>query len=392
MHNSLKKDFFPQLQVVRGLAALLVIFNHIYSKKAFFKNIPVTPLESAFVNVGVIGLTLFFVLSGFLITYLLLNEKAITGTIDTRKFYIRRILRIWPLYFLLILIGHFILPFITDSNFEGGNMANDFWIKSILYLFILPNYVFIIFKPHNPYIDVTWSIGAEEQFYFVWPQLIKRKKSILPVIFILIVIQLLAEIFTHYAAAYKENSKTMYMLNEAVRFIEWTRAGYFAIGAAGAVFYLNKLHENNKLVNRLVKYSPWLFTAIFFIGALWYFYLQFLVLAVCYSFFQLFLISGKNASRNLLLTFFEWLGKISYGLYLWHCIVIVFIFRAYNSMNINLQSNALASLLLYAAIISVTIIISWLSYTFFESFFLKLKKKYSVLKNVVNDHKAVASM
>jgi peptidoglycan/LPS O-acetylase OafA/YrhL len=380
MSHRLNEVFFPQLQVVRGLAALLVILNHIYSKKIFFKSVPVAKAESSFGNIGVIGLTLFFVLSGFLITYLLLNEKAITGTINVKKFYIRRILRIWPLYFLLILIGHFILPFIIDSNFEGGNMANDFWVKSIFYILILPNYALIIFKPHNPYIDVTWSIGVEEQFYLVWPQLIKSKKSLLLMIFTFITVQLLAEIFTHYAAFYKDKSKTVYILNEAVRFIEWTRAGYFAIGASGAIFYVEKSYESNKFINRLVKYSPWLFAAIFIAGTFWYFYLQFLAVAVCYSFFQLYLITKKSTESNFLFVFLEWLGKISYGLYLWHCIVIVFVFKAYDSMNFDFKNQQLASLVLYFIIIAITIIISWLSYTFFESFFLNLKNKYSILR------------
>src|SRR5882672_3965880 len=191
---------------------------------------------------------------------------------------------------------------------------------------------------------------------------------------------LLAEIFTHYAAFYKNNSKPVYILNEAVRFIEWTRAGYFGIGAAGAIFYVEKLYEGNKLINRVVKYSPWLFAAIFIAGTFWYFYLQFLVLAVCYSFFQLYLITKKSTESNFLFVFLEWLGKISYGLYLWHCIVIVFVFHAYDSMNINFQNQQLVSLILYIIIITITIIISWLSYIFFESFFLNLKNKYSILR------------
>jgi peptidoglycan/LPS O-acetylase OafA/YrhL len=71
------------------------------------------------------------------------------------------------------------------------------------------------------------------------------------------------------------------------------------------------------------------------------------------------------------------LGKISYGLYLWHCIVIVFVFKAFVALKINIPTLALASFILYVIIVAVTIFISWISYTFFESFFLRLKKKFS---------------
>ncbi len=370
MDGSPKKNYFPQLQIIRGLAAVLVILNHAYSKKIYFKNIPVIQTEKVFANVGVFGLTLFFVLSGFLITYLLLNEKQLTGTINIRKFYIRLILRIWPLYFLLILIGHFILPFFINSDFEGGNMSDNFWIKSILYIFILPNYVLMIFKPNNPYIDITWSIGAEEQFYFVWPHLIKRKKSIVYIIFLLITIQLSAEIFTHYAAFYKNDSKSIFILNKAVRFIEWTRAGYFAFGALTAILYTKKIYLTSKLIGKIVLYSPWFFLIVFIAGIFWYFYLQFFLLAFCYCFFQLYLITKDYKKPNVLFSFFQWIGKLSYGLYLWHCIVIVLIFKFYELLPINIRFQALASLLIYIIIILLTILISWLSYTFFESFFL----------------------
>ena len=104
-----KSIHFPNLTGLRFIAALVVLIHHveqyrsIYGKTNYWNNSTIRLL-------GEEGVTLFFVLSGFLITYLLLAEKANVGTILIKQFYVRRILRIWPLYFLVVVLGFFILP------------------------------------------------------------------------------------------------------------------------------------------------------------------------------------------------------------------------------------------------------------------------------------------
>ena len=92
----MKKIYFPNLNGLRFIAAFMVIVHHVEQFKSLF-GLENVFHESPFISiVGKLGVVLFFVLSGFLITYLLLVEEEVTGTISIKSFYIRRFLRIWP--------------------------------------------------------------------------------------------------------------------------------------------------------------------------------------------------------------------------------------------------------------------------------------------------------
>src|ERR671912_1560048 len=102
--------FLPGLNGIRFIAAFLVILDHLELYKSYFGFKTFWP-NTYSSHLGSLGVTIFFVLSGFLITYLLLQERTTTG-ISIRNFYTRRILRIWPLYYLLIFISFFLVPHI----------------------------------------------------------------------------------------------------------------------------------------------------------------------------------------------------------------------------------------------------------------------------------------
>ena len=122
---------------------------------------------------------MFFVLSGFLITFLLIKEKEYFEKINFKNFYIRRILRIWPLYYFIVILSLFILPkfsifHINGSFFEFENNMEAIKIM-LLFIFILPNVLYLI-KP-IAFSAQTWSIGVEEQFYLIWPFIVNRFKK-----------------------------------------------------------------------------------------------------------------------------------------------------------------------------------------------------------------------
>lgn len=147
----------PQLDAVRGIAILVVMAHNISLKY------PVLHSDWLFAN-GWMGVDLFFVLSGFLITGILLDAK--TSADYFKNFYVRRILRIWPLYFALLFFMFVMVRFLNPSEFQAVLQTSSPWWAFPLFLqnFLLP----ISTNAAGP-LAVTWSLAIEEQFYLVWP-------------------------------------------------------------------------------------------------------------------------------------------------------------------------------------------------------------------------------
>lgn len=333
-------------------------------------------------ELGGLGVVFFFVLSGFLITYLLLEEKQKSGTISVRKFYARRILRIWPLYFLIMVVGFFILPNFHsfDHVYLSQFLKENFWSNLLLYLIILPNLALALFKP-VPHIGQLWSIGVEEQFYALWPWLVKYSKNLLKVLIGVIIICLFAKIvFQLFVLKYPGNLQ----LQNIKTFIATLKFESMAIGGIGAWC----LHKR--------KYYDF-----FFNNALTFVSLALIVISVYFTphalqdgifLFQsvLFLIVILNVSSNpnsiikLENKYFVFLGNISYGIYMYHMIVIVAVILLMEKLGIVVDNSYLSQIIIYTFSIGLTILISHLSYNYFEKFFIKLKKKVTVIESGSN--------
>lgn len=164
------KAYLPNLDGLRLIAALMVWLHHTEIVRQIFGLPHLANLPSV-AAMGKTGVILFFVISGFLITHLLLQEKQQAKTIAVGNFYLRRILRIWPLYFLIIGIALLIAPqtaLLQLPNFETALNSQTIRPILLLFIFILPNMVYVHYGI-VPYAAQTWSIGTEEQFYLLWP-------------------------------------------------------------------------------------------------------------------------------------------------------------------------------------------------------------------------------
>ena len=115
--------YFPGLHGLRCIAALMVIVTHIELFKARYGLPNIYHFNKDF---GVYGVDFFFVLSGFLITYLLFKEDDKFGFINLKFFYLRRIFRIWPLYYLLIIIVFLLVPLINYPIVPGYNLTDNY--------------------------------------------------------------------------------------------------------------------------------------------------------------------------------------------------------------------------------------------------------------------------
>ena len=162
-----QSGYRPELDVVRLLAFLLVFLSHrIPRSPVYFRSIspgppPSSPVLYAVANACSMGLCLFFTLSAYLITGLLLQERVQYAAISVRRFYLRRALRIWPLYFLGIGIG---------IAWGMGLLHESFAHTGFLWYLLFAGNIFCAAhgwsaNPMNP----LWSISLEEQFYLVWP-------------------------------------------------------------------------------------------------------------------------------------------------------------------------------------------------------------------------------
>jgi peptidoglycan/LPS O-acetylase OafA/YrhL len=151
----------PQLDAVRGLAILVVMFHNISPKYPLFHS------DKLFSD-GWMGVDLFFVLSGLLITGILLDTKQSAGYF--KNFYVRRCLRIWPLYYSLLFFMFVVVRFLNRSEYHAVVQTSSPWWAFPLFLqnFLLP----ISTNAAGP-LGVTWSLAIEEQFYLVWPLVVR---------------------------------------------------------------------------------------------------------------------------------------------------------------------------------------------------------------------------
>lgn len=320
----------------------------------------------------------FFVLSGFLITYLLLVEKDKFGTIAIKKFYIRRILRIWPLYFFILILGFFVLP--SFDAFKIGYLQNSFekhfYSNLILYILILPNLAFSIF-PAVPNIGQAWSIGVEEQFYIFWPIIIAKSKSILKTLLIITITLILLKISILILGYFVKEADWYISLKS---FVAMSKFECMSIGGLGAYF----LYTNHRLLK--IVYMPIIFILSLSCSILLiYFTPQKLQdgIHLVYSvlFLQIILfVAKKSQSTYFDNKLFNYLGKISYGIYMYHFMIIPLCVYLYKK-HLHTESSLIENSIIYSTVIITTILISGVSYFLFEQKFIKLKSNYAPIES-----------
>ncbi len=162
----------PELDRLRFAAFFLVFLHHTMpGSTAGYADAGLPQIVAqglaAFARAGGFGVDLFFALSAYLITELLLRERAHTGTVSVRKFYIRRMLRIWPLYFLALLVLAPAMRWIVPGDaMPGGHLMG--------YLLLSGNWASAYWGYPASSFALLWSVSIEEQFYLLWPWLTKR--------------------------------------------------------------------------------------------------------------------------------------------------------------------------------------------------------------------------
>jgi peptidoglycan/LPS O-acetylase OafA/YrhL len=393
---------FKNLDSLRFLAALAVIMGHcqsiIYQYQGFT---PYAPFANKLASFGV---DFFFVLSGFLISYLLMQEINQTGTINIRAFYRRRILRIFPLYFLVGLIGIFTgdfwMKYFDFLTLYNGQYADYVYnstdlLRNLFFLSTFSINIQTLLGLQNPVSSLNvghlWSLAIEEQFYLIWAPVVfvfKRHLGAVIVFFLALGLyfnQLLEANFSQYY---------MFHYNFTIN-----RFWYFGLGAAFAWFLchfsIKMLWDLVLIALKKAKLPPSVFGLISapktlklmvlgvqlacFIPMLNYLFGTLYFGANAYilnALIALFIIAVAVVDYSILSVLcldnkvFKYLGNISYGIYMFHIFSIFLSYKLLKDSGVSEKSGAFYLLCPILATLLATGLAA-LSYHFFEQRFLR---------------------
>ncbi len=381
------KKHYPFLDGLLAYAVLWVLIAHI--NKIFDLRQPLGNLFKSFCRFafeGSLGVDIFFVLSGFLITGILISD--FNATIDIKRFYIRRFFKIVPQYFLAVFAAFIIsrtLPYTEAKGLLWVNTLPDKTIiaEEITYPSHLPNAHFIShllfyqnFTVRVPILAHTWSLAVEEHFYAVYPLLLAliflffktprlRKRALLSSLFILILISHSVRAFYIYKLHYLNDINTLFRFDALI---------------FGCLIRLLEKDITEIPLKHQALLSPCcLLTGIYIFSQ--YISIQhfsnFLIGSPVFYYTLSYLASGLVIIALLMNQiawigyFFEnnflcWIGKNSYGLYLWHYILIFPFYRLVTHL------GTVSTIILYTV---TTFLVGTLSTMTIERYFLKIREK-----------------
>jgi peptidoglycan/LPS O-acetylase OafA/YrhL len=363
--------FFPNLNGLRFVGAFMVFVFHAFSLGrehwGNFKDSTFFSILAKITSKGHLGVSLFFVLSGFLITFIMLTELQKTSKIKLSNFIARRILRVWPLYFVVVIFGFFIFPILPLGKVTEHELIN--------FTFFLSNLDEIWFGARDSlnFLTATWSVSVEEQFYLSWALLIGifrfSKKQQFWIFFLSIL--LISIVF-----------RTIFIQNERILYYHTLSViSDFAIGGILALLALD-----NKIQAFFERISKFQILLIYFVGIVVLFleskiFINYLFVfqRIAIATFFAFIIAEQVYAKNSLFKLdnipgLKKSGELTYGFYLFHCIVI------YYTQAIFVENQWTESILDFAfyfiLCFIITYISSWISFRYFESPILKLKKYF----------------
>ncbi|MGB3608111.1 acyltransferase family protein [Psychroserpens sp.] len=350
----------PNLDPLRFILASLVIFFHIQLLSRN-QGLPYY-LEIPIFNRGPEAVNMFFVLSGFLIIKGIYKHKQ-HGSFSIKTFYIKRVLRIFPLYYLVVIFGFIfywlLLPALDIPYNNNYNLVEGV----LLATFFLPNVLDELHKPGG-ILEVLWSIGIEEQFYIIIAPLLYfvGKYKILTALSLLTI--------AYFIVFHLDSMDVL----RTYQFL------YFFLFAGGVIAILE---EKKQL--QFLKWSPLMpiavvvCTGLYFMTNLFEFQVLWLRNALTMVLFSLFIhsLAHNKVGKAIKIKFLNYLGRISYGIYMFHVIALnismFFVLKAREQFILN---DTISILSIYILTFGITILMAHVSYVYYESYFLKLKTKF----------------
>jgi peptidoglycan/LPS O-acetylase OafA/YrhL len=360
----------PELDALRFSAFLGVFVFHAAPRTIEFYDAAGYPhwLTNLLISVfgaGAYGVDLFFALSAYLITSLMLRERATSGSFDLRSFYVRRILRIWPLYLAFVAFAALAPLWTPDQKLPLQYVAG--------FTLLSGNWIYVFYGLPISFAIPLWTVSIEEQFYLTWP-LVFRKSSIRAMTAVAIGLLVIANLWRIMLAASGAPS-------QAMEYNTFTRLDPIALGILIALLgnRLPQFTRRQRSALLLIGSVGWV--AVFYLCVLyhpdpanqWRGVLGHPATALASVAILLSVIGSQHPLlRNKPLLY---LGKISYGLY------VVHEFAHFCAVRLVHASTPGAVLVQSVVGLALTILIAAASYRWLESPFLKLKERFAYVQS-----------
>jgi peptidoglycan/LPS O-acetylase OafA/YrhL len=368
-----ERFYFPELDGLRFIAFMMVYLFHRGVPEGVLTRLVGFRLFVVFRDNGGYGVQLFFILSGYLITALLLREEARYGRIALRAFWVRRILRIWPLYYLVVLIGFFLLPAI-DGHWGTRGYSETLRIHLLPFVCFLGNWSMALVSPiAYDWLSVLWSVCVEEQFYIIVPLLLafcpsRRRPP-------LVVLLIIGSIAVRWICAYRNESQLMIVFNTFAQFDTLLSGVLLAL--------LLGWKGDRPILTKWLRWLQWpLYVVIGWVfsqphlgqGTPFHRTWDFVWVWLCGLGVVIVAVWGQGWLRAALsYSRIAWLGKISYGLYMYHEVALWARAKLYDPFNWFPNDVELYAIGAFA----LTIGLAAASYYGYERRFLELKRRWT---------------
>jgi peptidoglycan/LPS O-acetylase OafA/YrhL len=382
------KVYFKNLDGIRFCAAFLVLLQHSFGfKKGYSDASPF--VDRLFGDTGRLGVNLFFILSGFLISYLLLVEKDATGTVSYRNFYLRRVLRIWPLYLGYGLVLTFFSPYVADKLGWGNDTTFPLMLLNLVFLLFFSVNMQIAFVGTNRgMFEISWSVCIEEQFYLIWPLLMNnfRKKlpQLLVVMFGISILVRVLIVFLLPMVAPSLSHERVLLMNHLLLFDK--------LDLFGGGLFISMLYQQRERFGTFFRvcFRPWI-QVVMTLLALFYtlslikpeneYFLLFFDHYICDVLYGYVLLAAvaDNSIYRLEKPLLKTMGRVSFGVYLFHTAVCQFVLLFFRKVIGHPEMRLVYDVVYPLACLAVTGVVAWCSYNYYEMWFLKKKRKFEMV-------------
>lgn len=384
----------PELDGLRTVGFLYMFMAHSsiipQSSGHFF----LTDAYNTFVKWGVIGLDMFFVLSGYLITTLLLKERLKNGNISLPLYFKRRMLRIWPLYYLVILVGAFVIPFACTRHLNM-ELYQRFLCDIFLPMFFFVGNYALIFKawvlqaltaglsfPLANLYRPLWSVCSEEQFYLTWPFFVRKIKTWQGLTTTIVCLTLMSICFRYYFQQYSlTHTKGIWTPSDFYHYNTLCGLDTLMAGAMIATIQL----QLPDVWKKLCKYSaPIVVSAFVILGSMIAFlpeptnsvYIVPMYLGIAVLCAMVLIGTLAWAPLQSFLSLFAGIGKTTYGMYLVHHPIIA-LTEKYLKTHTTIPYNEQFYAIRFSISLTLTVLIGQLLYRTIEKRLEALRKKYA---------------